>query len=137
MESLDVNYVGEGIYRENILDHFKNPKNFGELEGASVKHREVNPLCGDEIEMQLKIKNEQIEDVKFNGKGCAISQSAASMLTQKIKGKNLKEINKIQREDIVEMLNIDIGPVRTKCAVLSLVALRNCLQSYNGGNKDA
>ncbi|SRR3989338_11000274 len=133
MENLSQNYIGEGIYKENILDHFKNPRNYGNLDNATIKFKDSNPLCGDVIEMQLKINNGMIEDVRFLGRGCAISQAAASMLTEEIKGKNIEEVKSIDRNNIIEMLNIPIGPVRVKCAVLSLIALRNCISNIKNG----
>ena len=133
MENLSQNYIGEGIYKENILDHFKNPRNYGNLDNATIKFKDSNPLCGDVIEMQLKINNGMIEDVRFLGRGCAISQAAASMLTEEIKGKNIEEVKSIDRNNIIEMLNIPIGPVRVKCAVLSLIALRNCIRNIKNG----
>ena len=116
----------EMMYQENILDHFKNPRNFGKIENASVHHHEYNPLCGDEIELYLLIDdNKKIVDVKFNGHGCAISQASASMLTEQIKGKNLEGLKKMTKENILEMLGIPLSPVRLKCALLSLDTLKN------------
>ena len=118
----------ELMYQENILDHFKNPRNFGKIENASVHHHEYNPLCGDEIEMDLVIdKNKKIADVKFSGHGCAISQASASMLTEQVKGKHIEEIEKLTKESILEMLGIPISPVRLKCALLSLDTLKNSM----------
>ena len=118
----------EMMYQENILDHFKNPRNFGKIENASVHHHEYNPLCGDEIELYLLIDdNKKIVDVKFNGHGCAISQASASMLTEQIKGKNLEGLKKMTKENILEMLGISLSPVRLKCALLSLDTLKNSI----------
>ena len=118
----------EMMYQENILDHFKNPRNFGKIENASVHHHEYNPLCGDEIELYLLIDdNKKIVDVKFNGHGCAISQASASMLTEQIKGKNLEGLKKMTKENILEMLGIPLSPVRLKCALLSLDTLKNSI----------
>lgn len=115
----------ELMYQENILDHYKNPRNHGKLQNASVEHHEKNPLCGDEIDFYLIIKNKRIADVKFNGHGCAISQASASMLSEQIKGKAIEEIEKMTKEYILEMLGIPISPVRLKCALLSLDTLKN------------
>ena len=134
MIEFDKSYIGDGIYKEVILDHFKHPRNFGKLENPTVKSRDSNPLCGDEIEIQLEIKNDEIKNIKFQGKGCAISQASASMLTENVKEKTIEEVKAITREDIVEMLNIPIGPVRIKCALLSLIVLRNCINSYGDKN---
>src|SRR3989338_4706660 len=129
-ENLDPSYVGEGMYRENIMDHYKNPHNYGEIKDAEIRFTENNPLCGDVITINLKLNKNKVEDAKFRGSGCAISQSAMSMLTDKIKGKKFEEIEKIKREDIVKMLGIEVGPVRTKCAVLGLVAVKEGIKEF-------
>ena len=114
------------MYQENILDHYKSPRNFGKIENASVHHHEYNPLCGDEIDLFLVIdKNKKVVDIKFQGHGCAISQASASMLSEEIKGKSLDELKKLTKENILEMLSIPISPVRLKCALLSLDTLKN------------
>ena len=119
------------IYQENIIDHYKNPRNFGKIENASVHHHEKNPLCGDELGIFLVIdKNNKIADVKFNGHGCAISQASASMLTEEIKGKSIHELSLMTKENILKMLGIPISPVRLKCALLSLDTLKNGILIY-------
>ena len=117
----------ESMYQENILDHYKSPKNFGKIENPSVHHHEYNPLCGDEIELFLVIKDKKVVDVKFKGHGCAISQASASMLTEEIKGKNIEELKKMTKENILELLGISLSPVRLKCALLSLDTLKNSI----------
>ncbi len=133
MENMDPNYMGEDIYRENILDHFKNPHNEGKLE-TKHQHKEFNPTCGDEITMYLQIEDNKITDIKFSGKGCAISMASSSMLTDKIKNKTIQEIQSITDEDIKEMLGIDLGIVRLKCALLPLKAAIKALGEKNGTN---
>lgn len=123
----------DSAYREQIMDHYRNPRNKGHLENFSFKHSENNPLCGDEIEIDVKLNGDEVEDINFSGKGCSISQASASMLTEFVKHKKIKDVNDITREDIIEMLGIPIGPVRVKCAVLALVALKNGLKEFNGG----
>ena len=127
----------EQMYQENILDHFKNTRNFGKIAKASVHHHEYNPLCGDEIEMFLIIDDKKnIVDIRFNGHGCAISKASASMLTEEIKGKNVEELKKMTKDSILEMLGIPISPVRLKCALLSLDTLKNSIliyEKYIGG----
>ena len=121
----------ESMYQEQILDHYKAPRNHGKIENASVHHHEHNPLCGDEIELFLAIdKNNKIADVKFNGHGCAISQASASMLSEEIKGKSLDELKKLTKENILDMLGIPLSPVRLKCALLSLDTLKNSILIY-------
>ena len=122
METIEI------MYQENILDHYKNPRNFGKIENASVHHHEYNPLCGDELDMFLVIdKNKKIADVKVNPHGCAISVASASMLSEEIKGKNIDEVKSMTKEKILEMLGIPISPVRLKCALLSLDTLKNSI----------
>ena len=121
----------EMMYQENILDHYKNPRNFGKIENASVHHHEYNPLCGDELEIFLIIdKNKNITDVKIKANGCAISTASASMLSEQAKGKNIEEIKKFKKEDILEMLGIPLSPVRLKCALLSLDTFKNAILIY-------
>jgi len=132
-ENIDPSFVGEGIYRENILDHYKNPHNKGTIENADIKFTENNPLCGDVITINLKLNDNKVEDIKFSGVGCAISQSAASMLTDEIKGKTLEEVKNTNREKVVELLGIEVGPVRTKCAVLGLVAVKEGIKEFESG----
>ena len=115
------------MYQEQVLDHYKNPRNFGHIDNPSVHHHEKNPLCGDEIDIFLVIKDKKIVDVKFNGHGCAISQASASLLTESIKGKSVSEVEKLTKENILEMLGVTLSPVRLKCALLSLDTLKNSI----------
>ncbi len=112
------------IYQENILDHYKNPRNHGKLSGNPIRLLGHNPLCGDKIELYLKLENNKVKEVKFEGKGCALSIASTSMLSEIIKGKSLSEIKKINEQDVKKMLGIRIGLVRTKCALLSLKTLQ-------------
>ena len=112
------------LYREYILDHYQNPRNYGEMEDPDISHEEYNPLCGDRLVFQLKLENGRVVDVKFHGEGCAISQASASMLTERVLGKTIDDLKAITKEEILEMLGIPIGPVRIKCALLSLKALK-------------
>jgi nitrogen fixation protein NifU and related proteins len=115
----------DDFYRENILDHYRRPRNAGTLDDATHTHEENNPLCGDVIRIDLHVnENDVIDKVAFSGKGCAISQASASMLTEMIEGKSLDEAKQIGKDDILEALGIDIGPVRMKCALLSLKVLK-------------
>jgi len=114
----------DDMYRDYILDHYKNPRNQGDLAGATNTYADSNPLCGDELSMALRIEDDRVADVRFNGKGCAISVASASILTDEIKGKTLDEIKAIDRDHVLESLGISISPARIKCALLSLKTLK-------------
>ncbi|MFZ8845296.1 MULTISPECIES: Fe-S cluster assembly sulfur transfer protein SufU [Thermoflexus] len=114
----------EDLYREIILDHYENPRNYGVLPDADISYEDDNPLCGDRIRIDLKVQDGRIVDVRFSGKGCAISQASASMLTERIKGATVEEARRLTRDDILEMLGIPLGPARIKCALLSLKVLK-------------
>lgn len=115
----------DDLYRDEILEHYRNPHNFGILEQPTTAKEGANPLCGDRITLMLGINDEgKVEDVAFTGRGCAISQASASMLTDEIKGKSLDEIAHLGRADVLENLGIEISPARMKCAMLSLETLR-------------
>ncbi len=129
-ENLDKSYTGIGMYRENILDHYKHPHNHGSIGNADIRHTESNPLCGDVITITLKLADHKIKDARFVGSGCAISQASASMLTDEVKGKTLEEVRHIGREFVANLLGIEVGPVRTKCAVLSLVAIKEGIKEF-------
>ena len=119
------------IYREIILDYYRNPRNYGKIQDPDISQRDSNPLCGDELEMHLNIKEDKVADVKFTGKGCAISQASASMLTELIMGKDFEYVKKLTKEDILDNLGLrDLGPARIKCALLSLKVLKSGLYSY-------
>ena len=110
----------DDLYRDYILDHYKNPRNSGELADATHQFHDSNPLCGDEITMYLRVREGVVDDVRFVGRGCAISQASASMLTEQVKGRPLDEIRAIGREQVLENLGITISPARIKCALLGL-----------------
>jgi len=112
------------FYREFIIDHFKNPRNFGRLEDPDITHEEDNPFCGDVIGMDFRIKEGVIDDVKFHGRGCTISQASASLLTERLKGISLEEAKKITKADVIGELGIEISAARIKCALLPLKVLK-------------
>jgi nitrogen fixation protein NifU and related proteins len=114
----------EQFYREYILDHYKNPRNFGRLDAADISHEEYNPLCGDMVGMDFRVRDGRIEDVRFHGRGCAISQASASLMTERLKGMPLEEARNVSKEDVLEDLGIEISPARLKCALLSLKVLK-------------
>lgn len=113
------------LYRDEILDHYKNPHNFGPLSGATVSDEEYNPLCGDRVVLQLKVERGKLKEAMFKGEGCAISTAASSMLTDYIKGKSLEELKKLDGAKVLSILNLsDISPARLKCALLGFEALK-------------
>lgn len=112
------------LYREEILEHYKYPKNRGHIENPDITYKDTNPLCGDECRIDLRLCGGKIEEVRFDAKGCAISQAATSMLTERIEGKSLEEVKQIGKKEILEMLGMELGPVRLKCALLCLKVLK-------------
>ena len=123
----------DSMYMENILDHYKNPQNKGKLTNAQIANKEKNPSCGDEIEVTATINNNNhITDIKFDGQGCAISQAAISMVTEEVKGKDIEEILKLKKENVLELLGIDIVPMRVKCAMLGLRVLQRGILKFEG-----
>ncbi len=117
------------LYLTHILEHAKHPKNQGVLTDYDLKETGTNPSCGDELTLYLKLTdNKTVSEVSFEGEGCAISQAATSLLTEKIKGLNIQEINSLTEEDIVTLLGTEVNPARAKCAHLSLVTLKQALK---------
>lgn len=116
------------IYQDQILDHYKHPRNKGNLERATHQARESNPLCGDDITLLLQVEgSDRIKDIRFEGAGCAISQASASMLTERLKGKTLEEARSLGKEEILRMLGIPLSAVRMKCALLALQVLHEAI----------
>lgn len=123
--------MSRDMYRQRILDHYRDPQNYGEIDDADVTYEDVNPSCGDEIQMYAVVdEDDEIVDVKFDGQGCAISQASASLLTEKVKGMTLDEVRDLETGDIKEMLGIELSPVRVKCAVLGLKVLEGGIVEY-------
>jgi nitrogen fixation NifU-like protein len=114
----------EDLYRDNIIDHYQNPRNYGTLDHPDISYEDSNPVCGDEIRMDLKVQDGRVVDARFQGHGCSISQASASMLTEDIIGKTLDEVKQIDKQYILDLLGIPLGPVRLKCALLSLKVLK-------------
>ena len=116
----------DDFYREEILEHYTHPHNYGTLDNADISHEEHNPLCGDQVrfDIQLDDDSQTIKDVRFSGVGCAISKASASMLSDLIIGQSLDEIKNLTKEDMLDELGIDLGPVRLKCALLPLKVVK-------------
>jgi nitrogen fixation NifU-like protein len=126
--------LGSDMYRQQILDHYKNPRNYGELEDPTFTHVGENPMCGDEIRMDVALADdgETIERVAFRGDGSAISQAAASMLSGELVGKTLAELQEMDRDDVTDMLGVDISPMRVKCAVLAEKVAQDGAEIHQG-----
>jgi nitrogen fixation NifU-like protein len=115
----------DDFYRDFILDHYRNPRNFGHLENPDAQAEDLNPLCGDQIKFELKLDSDgRVEDVRFSGKGCAISQASASMLTEAVKGTKLEDVARLSKDVVLENVGIGISPTRMKCAMLGLKVLK-------------
>ena len=123
--------MSDDIYREIILDHYRNPRNKGKLPGADISTHDSNPLCGDEIDIHMKVQGDKILDVKFEGRGCAISQASASMLTEMVINKPLTSVKDIAKTDILENIGLtNLGPARIKCALLALTVMKLGMVNY-------
>jgi nitrogen fixation protein NifU and related proteins len=127
--------MSSDIYRELILDYYRNPRNYGTVEPHDISARDSNPLCGDEIEIQIQVSDDKqkIGTIKFTGKGCAISQASTSMLTELARGKPLEWVKSLSKDDVLKMLGTtDLGPARIKCALLSMKVLKTGVYGYLG-----
>lgn len=123
--------MSDDIYREIILDHYRNPRNKGKIDNPDVVIHDSNPLCGDQIDIYLKVVEGQIKDIKFDGKGCAISQASASMLTEMVMDKPLTTAKDISKDEVLENIGLtNLGPARIKCALLSLKVLKMGMVKY-------
>ncbi|MBS1267322.1 MAG: Iron-sulfur cluster assembly scaffold protein IscU 2 [Nitrosopumilus sp.] len=121
------------IYHEIIVDYSRNPINYGKIEDHDVTFHDSNPLCGDSIDIDLKINDEKVTDIKFHGKGCAICMACSSVLTEITKGKSLDDVRKIEKNDVLSELGLEhLQAVRIKCALLSLKVLKSALYTYLG-----
>jgi nitrogen fixation protein NifU and related proteins len=116
--------MGDDIYREIILDHFRNPRNKGVLDPHDFTYQDVNPLCGDEIRIDVRVADDKIDEVAFSGRGCAVSQAAASILMEMVEGKSLDEVKAITKDELLEEIGIPVSPARMKCAMLGLKVLK-------------
>ena len=128
----------DDMYREIILEHYKHPHNAGTLEQPDISHEDSNPLCGDRIRIDLQVADGIITDVRFQGRGCAISQASASLLTDEIKGKPVEAVRSFSKDDMLDLIGIplDKNPVRIKCALLGLKTLKTGVYEYLGAHAE-
>jgi nitrogen fixation NifU-like protein len=115
----------DDLYREQILDHYKNPHHWGEIDDADLEFEDTNPLCGDELKVQLKVRDGRVADVAFSGHGCAISQASASMASDEVIGMDVDDLIRLDRAFVLDLLGIDISATRMKCALLTLKVLKS------------
>jgi nitrogen fixation NifU-like protein len=120
------------LYRENILDHYKSPRRHGVIDQADAQAEGMNPLCGDEVAISVALDGDTIQDVKFRGRGCAISQAATSMLMEMVQGRSADEVAEMSRDELLEEVGIPLTPVRLKCALLGLGVLKVALHRARG-----
>jgi nitrogen fixation protein NifU and related proteins len=114
----------DDLYRDNILDHYKNPRNFGELDARDLEFHDHNPLCGDELGVHVQVEDGKIGELRFHGQGCAISQAAASITSDELVGMAVDDVAGLPADWVLEQLGIEISPTRRKCALLSLKFMR-------------
>lgn len=114
----------DDLFRETILEHYRHPRCRGTMDAPDAAYEDSNPLCGDRVRMEVRIRDGHISEVRWSGQGCSISQASASMLCEHIEGKPLEEVKALSRTDVCEMLGIELGPVRLKCAMLALKTLK-------------
>ena len=127
----------DDLYREIIVDHYKNPRNKGKLEKSDFSFEDENPLCGDFLHIEVEVdNNEKVVDAKFEGHGCAISISAADLLLDSIMGKSIEEIKKLDNQDVLDLLGIELSPVRLKCALLSIKVLKAAIYDLQKQNEN-
>lgn len=127
----------DDLYREQIIERYKNPKHRGHLDPNDIQFEDDNPLCGDHIEITIRVGEDGIvKEAAFDGKGCAISQSAADLLVEAIHGKSLEEIKQMNKQNVLDLLGIELGPVRLKCALLSLKVLKAGVYGLGSANDD-
>jgi nitrogen fixation protein NifU and related proteins len=140
MKPDDLSELGADLYQEHLLDHYKNPRNAGRLEPADIDHDGDNPTCGDMIHVYAKLaKDGRIDEIRFMGKGCAISQASASILYEELKGKRVEEVKRMNIQNVQELIGITLRPARVKCADLGLVVLKEGIKEFEtkGATKKA
>ena len=125
------------LYREQILEHYRNPHNQGTLDPNDASYEDTNPLCGDKVRIDVRIEDNVVTDIAFSGRGCAISQASTSILTDLVQGETLDEIMAFEKEDLLDELGIPISPARIKCALLGLHVLKVGIDQYSRNGSEA
>ncbi|MEM0473219.1 MAG: SUF system NifU family Fe-S cluster assembly protein [Candidatus Aenigmatarchaeota archaeon] len=120
----------EEIYTELIMEHYKRPRNFGKISKPDTIYSDANPLCGDEIKVYVRFSGKKINEIKFTGHGCAISQASASLITEFVKGKNFEFVKNLSKDDVLKLLGIELSPMRLKCALLPLKVVKMAVYSH-------
>ncbi len=120
------------MYRQDILDHYKNPENFGQLDPHTLAHRGENPLCGDSLEVTMNLDDSTVSQARFQGQGCAIAQASTDILLAHIQGKTAEDVLTMDDDAMVELLGIEVSPMRLKCAVLGLLIVQDGLKIHRG-----
>lgn len=129
-------FGADSIYREVILDHYQNPRNRGTLDPHDYTYEDSNPLCGDEVRIDVRVKDGAVDEIAFSGQGCAISQASASILTELVEGKPLDEVKALGKDELLEEIGIELSPARLKCALLSLKVLKAGIYGIDHANEE-
>lgn len=135
MSKDDLAELGADLYVEQLIDHYKSPRNAGELKAPEIDHDGDNPTCGDMVHAYATVKDGKLVDIKFRGKGCAISQASADILYEDLKGKKLDDVKRLNIQHIQELLGITLRPARVKCADLSLVVIKEGIKEFESTGK--
>lgn len=125
----------DSIYREIILDHYQHPRNRGTLDPADYTYEDTNPLCGDEVRIDVRVDGDRVSEIKFSGRGCAVSQASASILTEMVEGKTLDEVKAIGKDELLDEIGIPVSPARMKCALLGLKVLKAGVYGVDHANE--
>lgn len=125
--------LAEDMYREELLECYRNPQNRGRIEKPSVSYRDYNPVCGDEVEVHLRIESGKIGAIGFTGTGCAISQAGASLVTENVKRKSVDYARRMKKEKMLDLMPIEVSSLRIKCALLAMKAIQKAIAKYEGG----
>ena len=133
---LGENLFVDSIYRENILEHSKHPQNKGHLDPHDYAFEDTNPLCGDEVRIDVRVKDGAVDEIAFSGQGCAISQASASILVELVEGKSLDEVKALGKDELLEEIGIQLSPARLKCALLSLKVLKAGIYGIDHANEE-